>query len=86
MTSVTLFQIDGGKHLKKQTGTHCVVKVFNGELGEAFVNQVRFAFRSDRFKPDETKVNSVAIHSNYSILPLLIKDPEVEFNDSGVYI
>lgn len=37
-------------------GTHCVVEVFNGELGEALVNQVRFAFSGNRFEPEETKV------------------------------
>lgn len=40
-------------------GTHCVVEVFDGELGEALVNQVRFALSSDRFQPDKTEVEAL---------------------------
>lgn len=35
--------------------THSVVKVFNGKLSEALVNQVEFTFRCNCFEPEETK-------------------------------
>lgn len=37
-----------------QAGTHRVVKVFDGELSKALVNQVQFTFSCNRFEPDET--------------------------------
>lgn len=35
--------------------THSIVKVFNGKLSEALVNQVMFTFSCNCFEPEETK-------------------------------
>lgn len=52
------------------------MEVLDGELGEALVDQVRFAFGGDRFEPDEDNSGGVATRGNYSIRPLLMKNPE----------
>lgn len=35
--------------------TYSIMKVFNGELSEALINQVQFTFRCNCFEPKETK-------------------------------
>lgn len=35
------------------------MKVFNGELSEALINQVQFTFSCNRFEPVETKANNM---------------------------
>lgn len=35
--------------------THSIMKVFNGKLSEALVNQVQFTFRCNCFEPEERK-------------------------------
>lgn len=35
--------------------THSIVKVFDGKLSEALVNQVQFTFSCNCFEPEETQ-------------------------------
>lgn len=37
------------------------MKVFNGELSEALVNQVQFTFRCNCFEPEETQTYSITV-------------------------
>lgn len=34
--------------------TYSIMKVFNGKLSEALVNQIQFTFRGNCFEPEET--------------------------------